>query len=120
MIHDNQKIREALTALSSMNIGTDELFLAYEASPSEAVMIGTKDAYLRFAHQCLVWALAENPTTDPASDMEDIPEDLGGYLANTDVKYLFDERGDLWPVCAYVMKTPDQAQLLIERIRTDN
>jgi hypothetical protein len=91
-----------------------ELTIMPDHGFDEAVLIGTRDAYLRVAATFVRLAIK----LDRSSEWEEnnISEDQIGsarILSTNEVKHCFNEWGRVWPVCAYLARSAGEADSVV-------
>ena len=101
-------MKEIINKLKSDCKSDDELSIEFETSPDEAVVIGTRQAYINAAIRLL-----EIAGQTPASECEQ--DEIQGVqtVCSNHIKHAFNEFGKVWPVAAYVAKDSDRVNKLI-------
>ena len=98
--------------LSQMELNGDCLAVEVESDSAESVIIGTQDGYVAAAIRFLEIVLAAEVAVSSRIEL-DIDEIEGQpYLYTNDVKHAFNELSTVWPICAYVTDTKEQAERL--------
>jgi hypothetical protein len=109
----NDKIQSAVEFLQ--DLPADEVlpaFFAPDGSYEESVLIGTGDSYIRMAIKLLKIAQAGLSADSRSLGCDEDDIDGKSYLYTNEIKEVFDEFGDVWPVCAYIAKDADEMQKL--------
>jgi hypothetical protein len=92
-------IKSALELIrNTPDTNVTSVILAADGNYEESVLIGTQDSYIHMAIKFLEIAQAVSGTLD--FDEDDI--DGQKFLYTNEIKYVFDEHGDVWPVCSYL------------------
>lgn len=107
-------MNEIIDNLKALFDSDHDLSIEFDSSPDEAVVIGTKQAYINAAIKLL--EIAEQSLV---ADCE--KEVITGVhaVASNHVKYVFNEFGDVWPIAAYVAKDIEHAKKLISIFKSD-
>lgn len=109
----NDKIQFAIELLQ--DLPTDKIssvILTPGGNSKESVLIGTQDSYVRMAIKLLKIALID--ISEKSTSLEYDEDDIDGrcYLYTNEIKEVFNEFGDVWPICSYIIKDADEMQKL--------
>ena len=105
-----QFVLEFLQDLPTEEIST--AILAPDGNYEEAILIGTQDSYIRMAIKLLRIAQIGINANSVSFECEEDEIDGRTYLYSNEIKEVFDEFGDVWPVCSYIAKDVDEMQKL--------
>jgi hypothetical protein len=109
----SDKIQFAVEFLQ--DLPTEEIssaILAPDGSYEESVLIGTRDSYIRMAIKLLKIAQAGASANSTSLECDEDEIDGRNYLYTNEIKEVFDEFGDVWPICLYIAKDVDEMQML--------
>jgi len=105
----DNKIQFAIKLLQNLPIEEiSSSILAPDGNYEESILIGTQDSYIRMAIKFLMIAQADINAN--STSLECYIDDINGrdYLYTNEIKKVFDEFGDVWPVCSYIVKDIDE------------
>lgn len=113
MKNKDDKIQFVVELLQDLSIEEiSSAILAPDGNYEESILIGTQDSYIRMAIKLL--KIAQAGVGANSTSLECYEDDINGrgYLYTNEIKEVFDEFGDVWPVCSYIVKNFDEMQKL--------
>ena len=109
MKNKHKSIKSALELIRDLPSATStSVLLAENGNYEESVLIGTQDSYIRMAIKFLEIAQADPSTLNFDEDSIDGHD----YLYTNEIKDVFDEQGDVWPVCSYLANDENEMVIL--------
>ena len=113
MKNKNDKIMNAIKLLSELKVNDNsDITIVADTSYDEATMIATNDALLSFALKLLQWYATLN--IDSKNDQFEFEkmDNLNAFSSN-EIKHIFDEFGDVWPIEICVAEDNDTVKKII-------
>lgn len=108
------QVQEALESLRAIERSAiDDCFIIADTGFDEATVIGSVDALLRLSELILEGVLSYCGNNSTSFGWQ---RDLEGLFTN-DIKEMFGESGDVWPVCLFVTANSQGTRRFIAQTR---
>lgn len=105
-------MKKIIDELRTICDSEDELSIEFEGSPDEAVVIGTRQAYVNAAIKLLEIASLSTEAECEADHIQN-----KDALVSNHIKFAFNEFGATWPVAAYLEENCKEANELISSFK---
>lgn len=117
MIDEARALKAALDALPSGQQVRDTCKIIAETGYDEAVIIGVRPALIALARKLLEVAYAAETGNFEDHDFE--RDTIGGaeWVTTSEIKEVFDEAGDVWPVTVYAARDAESASFVVKRLK---